>query len=413
MPTLKIHAVVFRAAVLAGVVVGLIDGVQAAVRGSVSAGFVACVALTFGFDLLAAWLGGAALALLVWLAGWGRRRKSGLLAASAGWLVAGGCAAGAAVAAVTGTANRNNRFLAAGVVVLASLATAFAAAFIGPAMARLVRFGRAPEATPRSVSFAGVLVLAPLLALVLEAAVFLVVWRVRAPLRKEVLFQRSLSAALLSASVPFVLAWASARLGRIRPWLAVLMATLLFGVPVALLVRARWAQDFQFLPWTMVAVIAGLVVGTVALSFVLRGRPASRRRFFALLALPLVALVVVLGASESEPARKAASAHAGFAGHLVALGQQVTDFDHDGYARFFGGGDCDDRDPERNPGARDWPDDGIDQDCDGKDATVAALRSPPFQPVPDAVPADLKILLVTIDTLRADHLGCYGYSRPT
>jgi arylsulfatase A-like enzyme len=101
------------------------------------------------------------------------------------------------------------------------------------------------------------------------------------------------------------------------------------------------------------------------------------------------------------------------AGELLALGQRLTDFDHDGYARFFGGGDCDDSDPERNPGARDWPDDGIDQDCDGKDATAAALRSPPFQPVPDAVPADLKILLVTIDTLRADHLGCYGYQRPT
>ena len=413
MLTLKTHAVVFRAAVLAGVVVGLIDGVQAAVRGNVSAGFVACVALTLGFDLLAAWLAGAVLALLVWLAGWGRRRKSGLLAGLAGWLVAGGCAAGVAIAAVTGTANRNNRFLAAGVVVLASLAAALAAAFIGPAVARLVRFGRAPETAPRSVSFAGVLLLAPLLALVLEAAVFVVVWRVRAPLRKDVLFQRSLAAALCSAALPLVLAWSSVRLRRIRPWLANLIAALLFGVPVALLVRARWAQDFQFLPWTMVAVIAGLVVATVELSFVLRYRQSSRRWFFALVALPLVALAVVLAASESEPARKAASAHAGFAGQLVAWGQQVTDFDHDGYARFFGGGDCDDGDPERNPGARDWPDDGIDQDCDGKDATAAALRSPPFQPVPDAVPADLKILLVTIDTLRADHLGCYSYSRPT
>jgi arylsulfatase A-like enzyme len=29
------------------------------------------------------------------------------------------------------------------------------------------------------------------------------------------------------------------------------------------------------------------------------------------------------------------------------------------------------------------------------------------------VPGDLNLLLVTIDTLRADHLGCYGYGRPT
>jgi hypothetical protein len=33
--------------------------------------------------------------------------------------------------------------------------------------------------------------------------------------------------------------------------------------------------------------------------------------------------------------------------------------------------------------------------------------------LPDAVPPDLDLLLITIDTLRADHLGCYGYSRPT
>ena len=111
--------------------------------------------------------------------------------------------------------------------------------------------------------------------------------------------------------------------------------------------------------------------------------------------------------------RKAASARAGLAGDLLAQGQRLFDFDRDGYARFFGGGDCDDRDAERNPGARDWPDDGVDQDCDGKDATAAALRSPPFQSVPASVPADLRLLLVTIDTLRADHVGAYGYQRPT
>ena len=41
--------------------------------------------------------------------------------------------------------------------------------------------------------------------------------------------------------------------------------------------------------------------------------------------------------------------------------------DADGYG--ISEGDCDDADPERNPGATDVPDDGIDQDCDGVDAT--------------------------------------------
>jgi choline-sulfatase len=128
---------------------------------------------------------------------------------------------------------------------------------------------------------------------------------------------------------------------------------------------------------------------------------------------PVLAVFAVMLTSESEPARKAASAHTGLVGNLLALGQKATDLDHDGYSRFFGGGDCDDRDPERNPSATDWPDDGIDQDCDGKDASTESLRSPPYHPVPAAVPADLKILFLTVDTLRADHLGCYGYRRPT
>ena len=29
------------------------------------------------------------------------------------------------------------------------------------------------------------------------------------------------------------------------------------------------------------------------------------------------------------------------------------------------------------------------------------------------MPADLDLVFITIDTLRADHLGCYGYARPT
>jgi arylsulfatase A-like enzyme len=383
-------------------------------------GLLACVVLTLGFDVLAATAGGAALALLMVVASWGRGRKSGWLAGGAGWILAGAASAGAAVAAVTGTAQRNNRFLAAGVVVLATLAAGFAASFLGPALRRTLglvpglRAKSSTQETAPAVSPAGVLVLAPLLALVLEAAVFMLVWRTRAPLRKDMLSSRATWTACLAGLLPFVLAWSSTRLARVRGWQAATVAAVLFGAPVAFLIRLRWVKDFQFLPWTLVAVIAGIVIAGAALSLLLRGRALARRWNLALVVgLPVLALVAVLMASEYEPARKAASAHAGLAGPCIALGQRLTDFDHDGYARFFGGGDCDDGDPERNPGARDWPDDGIDQDCDGKDATAAALRSPPFQPVPDTVPKDLKFLLVTIDTLRADHLGCYGYGRPT
>ena len=417
MPTLPV--VVFRSAVLAGLLVGLVDGIQAAALGHAAfAGFLGCVALTLGFDLLVAAAGGAGLALLTALATWGERRKAGWFASGVGWLVAGGLAAGGAAAGVAGTAARNNRFLAAGVVALASMSAAVGATFVGPALGRL--FGAVPPlrsdtgrpSKPRSS--AGILVLAPLAMLVVESAIFLVVWRTRAPLRKDVLAARATWAALLAALLPFVTYATSALVPRIRLWQSAIAALALFGVPTALLVSARWVKDFQFMPWTEVLVIAGLVAVTAAFALLLRRKAVARSLNVALLgALPCLALVAVFTVSESETARKAASAHAGLAGQLLVQGQRLFDRDHDGYARFFGGGDCDDGDPERNPGARDWPDDGIDQDCDGKDATAAALRSPPFQPVPEAVPQDLKILLVTIDTLRADHVGTYGYRRPT
>ena len=91
----------------------------------------------------------------------------------------------------------------------------------------------------------------------------------------------------------------------------------------------------------------------------------------------------------------------------------MLDFDGDGYARALGGGDCDDSDPEVHPGALDIPGDGIDADCDGQDATDALPPPATMAELPASVPPDLNLLLVTIDTLRADHLGCYGYGRPT
>src|SRR5207302_10065893 len=87
--------------------------------------------------------------------------------------------------------------------------------------------------------------------------------------------------------------------------------------------------------------------------------------------------------------------------------------DGDGYSSVLGGGDCNDFDREIHPGALDWPDDGIDQDCNGHQATLAAPPRAPFVPLPAAVPRDANVVIITLDALRADHVGAYGYARAT
>jgi choline-sulfatase len=69
------------------------------------------------------------------------------------------------------------------------------------------------------------------------------------------------------------------------------------------------------------------------------------------------------------------------------------DLDRDGFNLSF---DCDDTDSRIYPGGIDFPLNAMDEDCDGFDNYTG-----------------VNILLITIDCLRADHLGFYGYNRST
>jgi len=169
---------------------------------------------------------------------------------------------------------------------------------------------------------------------------------------------------------------------------ATLVACVLGGLAVRVTHRGLWPRRASIAVTTLVA---SLVVGLAAFAL-LRGLGVPHDR----------QLLATFGDQTRD---------------VVMLARALFDGDSDGSSPLLGGGDCDDGDARRHPGAIDAPGDGVDQDCDGADAVAVAAHVAPEPQVAkgfherDEVVAllarsrGMNVLLVSVDALRADMLA--------
>lgn len=137
-----------------------------------------------------------------------------------------------------------------------------------------------------------------------------------------------------------------------------------------------------------------------------------RRRLVSAFALGLA--LVLLG-SLVPAARRAVAREGATSSYVLAALSRASDFDRDGAATPPFGDDCAPFDASTRPFAPDPAGDGADRNCDGEDGlAVAGVVTAPHPDVgpfrKDEAP---DLLLVTVDSLRADHMGFLGYERPT
>jgi len=216
----------------------------------------------------------------------------------------------------------------------------------------------------------------------------------QAPLKRLSKRMSALSVALIGSTALWLSSAPSARLILVDQ---ALLAPSLLGLSLLLALKLR--AHLKLGPWVALM----LLVGSSALAY-----------------------TSLLSLARSPQSLTALSQARAISPLPLSLLWRLSDRDGDGYSAWLGGGDCDDSAPEVNPEALDLPSNGVDEDCDGADASLdeqpqaerlshdtsarlhsrQALHSPPSG-------GPWNLLFITIDALRADHVGWAGYHRPT
>jgi arylsulfatase A-like enzyme len=215
--------------------------------------------------------------------------------------------------------------------------------------------------------------------------------------------------------------------GRVGPALIVMLLASLLPIWGAVLLMPQLAPK---IPWRLIIALAVLAAVTSGASQYLErrqrrtgvpsGQPQGaagrvRRLGVAVGGVVLLAATLLYIGADHE-AKSVATTGSPLLSALIDVVRKTTDFDRDGYGFLLGENDCGPFEAAVHPLARDLPDNGIDEDCNGRDFS---FRLPPASqagarmPVPEDFRRDWNILLLTVDTVRYDHTGFGGYLAKT
>ncbi len=221
----------------------------------------------------------------------------------------------------------------------------------------------------------------------------------------------------------------------VKSWVLAACGAAIGVVPV-LLVAAPLGEARDGAGPVGAAIVDGLIAA-IAMALVVSVDMGDRlRKLAGTWGIPFAAVVLVTATArvEATPAvGRAVQAGGGLSATLLHGLESWTDRDGDGEGSHFGGADCDEGNPARHTGAAEIPGNGVDDNCDGADAPSAS----PVVPIDPTAPASAgatgapatttsgaaaagappggkpDIVLITLDSVRADHTSAYGYDKAT